>query len=38
MSSLGREGFFECITQQTSKRLQEYGANSFDAAKGIKGV
>jgi hypothetical protein len=33
-----KEGLCECIAQQTSERLQEYGVDSFEAIEGVRGV
>ncbi len=34
----GKEGYFEYGTQQTSKRLQEYGVDSLEAVERIGGL
>ncbi len=34
----GKEWFIKCRTQQTLQRLQEYGANFFEATKGVRGA
>jgi hypothetical protein len=33
-----RGGFSYCRAQQTSKRLQKYGANFLEATKGVRGA
>jgi hypothetical protein len=33
----GKKGYFECGAQQNSERLLEYGANFFEAVKGVEG-
>jgi len=33
-----KKGFSKCRAQETSKRLQEYGTNFFEATKGVKGA
>jgi hypothetical protein len=33
----GQEGYSKCRTQQTSKGLQEYGADTLEVA-GVRGV